>query len=441
MKDLFLQSRFYYAMSMAVVTYILIYVLGRSIWIGHVILITVILMTLYDYFILRKVTRDISAVRLISDQLSLSDSQYVKYKVKNEGPRPVIIELLDELPYQLQQRKFLYNFDLREEEMWEKDHNIKPVKRGLYQFGKLHLYVSHGFINFLQKRVSFDIEKDVEVIPSYLQMKKYDLEIFNSVSMMSGIKRIRRIGRTDEFEQIKNYTQGDNIKSINWKATSRKNEIMVNQYQDTRSQSVYCVIDKGRSMKMPFDHLALLDYAINSTLVLSNVCLKKYDRVGLVTFNNEINTILPADNRSGQISKISRLLYNQETGYLESNYQALYLYIRKMITRRSIMIMFSNFENLYDMRRALPYLRQLNKRHLLVIIFFTNTELVGEADREVHTVSDIYDVTFAKRALVEKDMIAEELRRHGIQTILSKPEELSINVINKYLEIKAKRMS
>lgn len=258
--------------------------------------------------------------------------------------------------------------------------------------------------------------------------------------MMSGIKRIRRIGRTDEFEQIKNYTQGDNIKSINWKATSRKNEIMINQYQDTRSQSVYCIIDKGRSMKMPFDNLALLDYSINSTLVLSNICLKKYDRVGLVTFNNEISTLLPADNKAGQISRISRLLYNQETGYLESNYQSLYLYIRKMISRRSIMIMFSNFENLYDMRRALPYLRQLNKRHLLVIIFFTNTELVGESEREVSTVSDIYDVTFAKRALVEKDMIAEELRSHGIQTILSKPEELSINVINKYLEIKAKRM-
>ncbi len=441
MKDLFLQSRFYYAMAMAVITYILIYVLGRSIWIGHVILITVLVMTLYDYFVLRRLTRDIRADRIVTDQLSLSDNQIVKYKVKNESNRPVIIELLDELPYQLQQRKFLYNFDLRKEEKWEKDHSIKPVKRGLYQFGKLHLYISHGFINFLQKRVSFDIEKDVEVIPSYLQMKKYDLEIFNSVSMMSGIKRIRRIGRTDEFEQIKNYTQGDNIKSINWKATSRKNEIMINQYQDTRSQSVYCIIDKGRSMKMPFDNLALLDYAINSTLVLSNVCLKKYDRVGLVTFNNKINTILPANNRSGQISKISRLLYNQETGYLESNYQALYLYIRKMITRRSIMIMFSNFENLYDMRRALPSLRQLNKRHLLVIIFFTNTELEGEAERDVHTVSDIYDVTFAKRALVEKDLIAEELRRHGIQTILSRPEELSINVINKYLEIKAKRMS
>ena len=440
MKDLFFQSRFYYAMSMAIVTYILIYALGRSIWIGHVILITVLVMTLYDYFVLRKLTKEVYADREVSDQLSLSDNQLVKYKIRNVSDTPVIIELLDELPFQLQQRKFLYNFDLREKELWEKTHSIQPVKRGLYQFGKLHLYVSHGFINFLQKRVSFDIEKDVEVLPSFLQMKKYDLEIFNSVSMMSGIKRIRRIGRTDEFEQIKNYTQGDNIKSINWKATSRKNEVMVNQYQDTRSQSVYCIIDKGRSMKMPFDDLALLDYAINSTLVLSNICLKKYDRVGLVTFNNEINTILPADNRSGQISKISRLLYNQETGYLESNYQALYLYIRKMISRRSILIMFSNFENLYDMRRALPYLRQLNKRHLLVIIFFTNTELVGEAEREVTTVSDIYDVTFAKRALVEKDMIAGELRSHGIQTILSRPEELSINVINKYLEIKAKRM-
>jgi len=440
MKDYFLQPRFYLAIALGVLLYILVYLLGTSVWVGHVGVILILLLAVYDIFRIKNISEHIQADREVADQLSLSDHQSIKYHITNSSDLKVDIEVIDELPFQFQQRGFLYNVSLEETEKWTQEHPIRPITRGAYEFGKLHVYISLPGINFFQKRITFDIEKEVEVLPSFMQMKKYDLEIFNSVSLMSGIKRIRRIGRTDEFEQIKNYTQGDNIKSINWKATSRKNELMINQYQDTRSQSVYCVIDKGRSMKMPFDQLSLLDYAVNSALVLSNICLKKYDRVGLVTFNDELNTILPADNKSGQISRISRLLYNEKTSYLDSNYQSLYVYIRKMITRRSVMIMFSNFENLHDMRRALPYLRLLNNRHLLVVIFFTNTELVKETERDVNTISDIYDVTFAQRALVEKDIIAEELRSHGIQTILSKPEELSINVINKYLEIKAKRM-
>ena len=440
MKSFYLNTRFYYALSLGVIIYILTYVFQLSTWLGHGYLIVITILFIIDFFILTNISSHVEASRHVADQLSLSDHQFIKYTVDNKSSQPVNVQIIDELPYQLQHRKFLYQQNVQADQSWADSYEIRPIKRGSYTFGNLHIYLSHRLINFLQKRKSLALEKSVEVLPSYIQMKKYDLQIFNSVSTMSGIKRIRRIGRTDEFEQIKSYTQGDHIKSINWKATSRKNEVMINQYQDTRSQSVYCVIDKGRSMKMPFEDLSLLDYAINSALVLSNICLKKYDRVGLVTFNNQISTILPADNRSGQIARISRVLYNQETGYLESNYQALYLYIRKMISRRSILIMFSNFENLYDMRRALPYLRQLNKRHLLVIIFFTNTELENAAEEEIGNISDIYNVTFAQRALVEKDMIAEELISHGIQTILSRPEELSINVINKYLEIKAKRM-
>jgi len=77
-----------------------------------------------------------------------------------------------------------------------------------------------------------------------------------------------------EFEQIKEYVQGDDIRTLNWKATAKRNSLMVNQFQDEKSQSVYMLIDKGRVMRMPFNGMSLLDYALNATLVLSNVILK-----------------------------------------------------------------------------------------------------------------------------------------------------------------------
>ncbi len=130
---------------------------------------------------------------------------------------------------------------------------------------------------------------------------------------------------------------------INWKATARKYSLMVNNYTDEKSQQVYCIIDKGRLMKMPFNNLSLLDYAINSTLVLSNVCLQKQDKVGLITFANKMGNLLAADRKPIQKANILQLLYNQETSFLESDYEMLYMQLRNRVKQRSLLSIIYQF--------------------------------------------------------------------------------------------------
>ena len=440
MAQLYLKNRFFIASAFLAVSYAMCFAFDLNLWAGHIILSIILLVLLFEFSWLSMSMNNINARRSVHNQLSLGDNQFIEYHINNDNNWNLSCSLIDELPKQLQSRNFDFVFPVGPKESVSKKFKIRPTVRGLYNFGKLHLYLTSRIFQFIELRKSFDSKEEVEVYPSILQMKKYELETFNQVATLTGIKRVRRVGQNDEFEHIRKYSPGDNIRSINWKATSRHNKILVNQFQDTRSQSVYCIIDKGRSMKMPFNEMSLLDYAINSTLVLSNIILKKYDRSGLVTFNDSLSTIIQADNRSGQLSKITKMLFNEVTGFKESNFKDLYFSIRRKISRRSILILFTNFEHTYDMRRALPFLRQLNKLHLLVVIFFTNTEILGAAEEKAETTKDIYAKTFAQKALIEKDLIVEELRAQGIQTILSTPEELSVNVINKYLEIKAKRM-
>jgi uncharacterized protein (DUF58 family) len=167
------------------------------------------------------------------------------------------------------------------------------------------------------------------------------------------VSKIRRIGHTQEFEQIRSYVQGDDIRTINWQATARRNELMVNSYQDERAQSIYCLIDKGRIMQSPFDGLTLLDYAINSSLVLSNIALHKHDKAGIITFSNKINQTLLADRKSGQLHRILDMLYHQQTLFQESDYEALYIHVKKQIKQRSLLIIYTNFETVNSMRRQL----------------------------------------------------------------------------------------
>jgi uncharacterized protein (DUF58 family) len=293
-------------------------------------------------------------------------------------------------------------------------------------------------LQLISKRYRFDKDQMVPTYPSYIQLRKYDLIAFSNNLFQYGVKKIRRIGHTMEFEQIKEYVPGDDIRTLNWKATAKKNSLMVNQYQDEKSQNIYMAIDKGRVMKMPFNGMSLLDYAINATLVLSNVILKKQDKAGMFSFSKKVENRVVAEKRTSQMQKILENLYNVKTDYFESDYSRLYADIKKNINQRSLIILYTNFETMDGLYRQLPYLKGIAKSHLLVVVFFQNTELYQITNKKADTIQDVYDKVIAEKFIFEKKLIVTELKKYGIHSVLTQPENLTLDTINKYLEIKAR---
>ena len=438
--NLYLNRRFYIGVAICIAAFLLGY--SYPIWYSIAIWFVrlLILLVLVDFFLLKSTAKHIDISRSISEKLSLGDVQQVLYKIENKSKLPLEYELTDELPMQLQHRNFVQQSTIIGEDTKKIKYRIRPTQRGVYRFGKLHIYITYPFLGLLQRRITADIEQDVAVYPSFIQMRKFELQVFSQTANMTGIRRVRQIGENDEFEHIRNYVQGDNIRSINWKATSRRGELMVNQYENSRSQMVYCIIDKGRSMKMPFGGLTLLDYAVNTSLVLSNIILKKHDRAGLITFSDKIGAIIKASAQHNHLQKLTNYLFNQSTGFSESNFELLFYTLRSQLSRRSVLLFFTNFEQPIELRRNLKYLKSLNQKHLLVVIMFKNTELESVKDMPTAKMKDIYYKTFTQKAIMEKEKIAAEIKANGIQVILTAPEDLSVNTVNKYLEIKAKRM-
>ncbi len=369
--------------------------------------------------------------------LSLGDENNITLEVTNTRKSKYFISLYDEIPYQFQLRDFEMQMAIKPRESQLLKYSLRPVTRGEYQFGFVNIIFSAN-LQLVSRRIQCAEPQTVKVVPSIIQMKKYELIALARISTMSGIKKLRRIGHSYEFEQIKNYSQGDDIRSINWKATARKDSLMVNQYQDERSQQVYMIIDKSRNMHMPFNGLSLLDYSINTSLVLSNIALLKHDKTGLITYSHRIGTTLPAEKSTNQLKKILHALYAEKPQNLEGNYDLLYRSVKNVIKSRSLIMLFLNFESSYAMERALPILQKINRQHLLVVMIFENTELKTYTHQKAEFVSDIYAQTIALKLSMEKKQIVSKLRKYGIQTILSRPEDLSINVVNKYLELKAK---
>jgi uncharacterized protein (DUF58 family) len=256
--------------------------------------------------------------------------------------------------------------------------------------------------------------------------------------MLPGLKRMRKLGHTTEFEQIKEYVSGDDTRTLNWKATARTGRAMVNQFRDERAQPVYCIIDKGRLMQMPFQEMTLLDYAINTSLVMSYIAIRKEDNAGLVTFAEKVHDVITAGRRNNQMYRISETLYNQETSFPEADFERLYISLTRVIPQRSLLLLFTNFESMTGLRRQLPYLRKLSEKHVLVVIFFQNTELRALIDVQAKSLRDIYHQTIAEKMQAEKEGMVSLLRQWGIYGILTTPQDLTVDTINQYLQLKAR---
>lgn len=435
--SLFLTTRFYAVIIACIALFVLRFFFVWLADIPYMALLAFGLLALYDYLLLYSKNKGIVAVRTMAERLSNGDNNEIRIDVENLYAMHVNLEIIDEVPEQFQKRDVLFKMSLAAREKKILKYVLRPVKRGMYGFGTINIYVMSR-MGLFSRRYIVGSPANVPVYPSYLQLRKYQLMAISNRLSEAGIKKMRRVGHSMEFEQIKEYVFGDDYRTVNWKATARKGQLMVNNYADEKSQQVYCFIDKSRAMKMPFNGLSLLDYAINTSLVLSNVALLKQDKAGLLTFAENISSFLVADKKSLQMQSILETLYNQRTRYLESDYERLYIFTKRKITQRSLVLLFTNFESLTGMRRQLPYLKKIAENHLLITIFFENTELNKFLEKPSANLEEIYSKTIAENFAFEKRQIVKELNQSGILTILTAPKNLTVNALNKYLEIKAR---
>ena len=407
--------------------------------VGQLCLLATALLMFVDVLILMRPSHPLEATRLVPKRLSNGDANIIEIHVHQQYAFRISVTVIDELPFQFQLRDHSLRLGMQPGEGKKVSYTLTPTKRGSYDFGSLNMYVS-SVIGLIERRLRFDTGIEVPVYPSFIQMEKLELQAISNQLVEMGIKQIRHIGHTMEFDQIREYVPGDDIRSINWKATARTGDLMVNQYQDERSQRIYSIIDTGRVMKMPFDGLTLLDYAINASLAISNIVLKKDDKAGLITFSDRTCKIIPAEKKRTHLFNIQQALYDVSTQFNESDFGQLSSFIHRQVKQRSLFFLYTNFETLSSMERVLPVLKQLSARHLLVTIFFVNTELSQMLSTHPGNEEEIYIKTIAEKFWYEKKQIVKRLNQLGIQTILTTPKQLSINTINKYLEIKARGM-
>lgn len=428
---MFLTNRFYLFAAIVVIVLAAGWAWAPLFTVGQVLLCLFALLFVAECIILW-LTGRVEAQRECAPRFSNGDDNEVTIHLQNHYNIKVKVEVIDEVPFEFQRRDIDYHLLLEKKSEGEVTYSLRPVHRGAYEFGRIRVFAS-VLSGIVQRRFTVGEKEEIKVYPSYLMLRQYELLAFSQKLTEMGIKKLRRPGNNTEFEQIKDYVQGDDYRTINWKATARRGSLMVNVYSEERSQQVFCVIDKGRMMQQTFQGMTCLDYAINASLMLSYIIMHREDKAGLITFGGHVDTMLPAERRPGYMQTILENLYRQETAFDETDFSALVTTVSQRLSRRSLLIVFTNFSTLDAMRRQLPYLRQLSVRHRVLVVFFRDNEIEDFAAQSPTTEQGYYQQVMAEQAIHDKQLIASTLRQYGMETLLVKPQSLSVDVINKYL--------
>ena len=435
---MFLTRRFYIAAVLVILFLAGGYLLNSLFLMGQASLAVLTIIALADAALLYR-PKAVTASRRCANRFSNGDDNAVRIRVESRYAFNTRLKVIDEIPFIFQERNIDFRLSLRPSEGKTIEYTLRPTRRGEYDFGRIRVFVTSG-IGLVSRRYTCGEPETIKVYPSYLMLHRYELMAMSNNLVELGIKKIRRIGHHTEFEQIKEYVKGDDYRTINWKASARRHTLMVNVYQDERSQQIYSVVDKGRIMQQAFRGMTLLDYAINASLVLSYIAIHKDDKAGLITFNDQFDTFIPASKQAGQMQMLLEGLYKQETSFKETDYSALCVHLGKHVSKRSFLILYTNFDNMGSLNRQLPYLQQLAAKHRLLVVFFEDTEIAKLITETPRDTEGYYRQVIAGKFAYEKRLIVSTLKQYGIYSLLTSPENLSIDVINKYLEMKSRQL-
>jgi uncharacterized protein (DUF58 family) len=377
----------------------------------------------------------LSVRRSKNSTLYFSSENEIFFYVKNNSRHTLDIEAKDESV------RFFSNcdenFDLakwvlpRTEE--EFSYTTTPTKRGSFPFEKIFLRYT-GVLGLCVKHAEFSVPIEFKVYPNVRDLSKYRLMLQRKL-LLRGDKKIKNYGVGYEFESLRPYAEGDDYRKINWRATSRENKLIVNQFQIERNQPVYILLDISRPMSYSVGGRKKLDFAINAALILSDIVNQSGDKAGLLVFDSRVRSFIAAGQGAAHRNKLMETLYKVEDNRSTADYSGAFRTLCEKQKRRSLVFIFTDFEAPEEARELISDILILKKRHLPIVVFMENENLNALTELEVRKKYDDILKKTAQEFQSERKNIFRYLSAMGIPNVESKAEEFAVAAVNNYIKL------
>jgi uncharacterized protein (DUF58 family) len=279
------------------------------------------------------------------------------------------------------------------------------------------------------------------------------VDVYPDVHAARSLEMLRRQGRQDarlgslrvrggdtEFERLRPYQRGDEIRHIDWRSSARRDDLTVRQFQAESNQNVVFAIDVGRGMRGESGGLTSVDHALNAALLAADVALRGGDKAGLMAFDDSPRAFLrPTGGRTGA-RKLTRAVYALEAGMAATDYRAAMTFLQSQVRARSLLVVFTNLLDPRSAKDLASSLKSLLPRHLPLCVLMRDQDVEALAAEPARGEIDLYVRAAAAEALAWRDGLVKQLERAGVLVLDARPSDVTPRLVNRYLEIKARRL-
>ena len=371
------------------------------------------------------------------NKLSLGAENPVRVRLRNRSWRGTSFTVRDEAPELFKIETRTMDGQVAPRGTWEHVYHVRPLRRGDYQFGDLTLRWQ-GPLGFIIRQAKVEAKGPVKVYPNLLDVRRYDLLLRRNRLQEMGLRTTRQFGEGTEFERLREYLPDDEYRRINWKATARRNFPVTTEYQTERSQQVIAVLDTGRMMQSPVADIAKLDYVVNAVLLLTYVATGKGDRVGMLSFADDVQHYLSPRQGRGQFYRMLELLYAVEPQPVEPNYRKALAYLAVKQRRRALVVVFTDLTGGASLNSLVGQMSMLARSSLPLLVTISDPDVVDASQMKPSDSLGVYQRAAASQLLDERRVVLDSLRQRGVLTLDVPANQLSMSVINRYLELKGR---
>ncbi|HSO73955.1 MAG TPA: DUF58 domain-containing protein, partial [Blastocatellia bacterium] len=397
--------------------------------------LALIVLSAIDYLVSEK-AGDFRVERALEDRFAMGAENEVTIKVVNLSRRAVTFVVQDEFPAKmevLEVREVRLTVPRGRTRTWT--YGLLPTARGSYEFGDTAVRFRTR-LGLLWRQVVYPTACQVRVYPDIREAKKHELYAHRNRRPEPGLRRMRVRGQGREFESLREFVIGDEIRHISWAATARRGKLITRQYTIERSQNIVVLLDTGRLMTARIGKLTKLDHAINATLSIAYVAAAGGDNVGLVAFSRRIVSYLPPRRGHEQINRVMEALYGIEPQMIEPSYARAFNFFSANCHRRSLVVILTDLVDRDASAELLAHTRKLMPRHLPLIVTIGDTDLGELVRSRPSSTVDVYRQAVAGEILHQREEALTRIRHAGGLALDVPAGRLSLELVNKYLEVK-----
>ncbi|SRR5579884_828285 len=370
-------------------------------------------------------------------RLSLGADNLVWLDVENRTGRALAVTLRDAVPPSCVASAEFVRGLVPAHRQASLRYTLRPLRRGDHKLGDVTARW-RGPLGLLDRQESYPLAELVKVYPNLLDLRKYDLLVRRGRLVEAGLRASRRFDSGTEFESLRDYQPDDDYRRINWKATARRGHPMTAEFETERSQNVLVMLDAGRLMSTAVGALNKLDHAVNTSLLLAYVAGLRGDRVGMLAFADRVLAYLPPRRGKRPFYVMLEALYNLEPEPVEPDFDAVFRFLAARSLRRSLLVVFTDLTDRDVSSSLVQHLARLARHHLALCVTLGDPQVVALAEATPASTAALYERVVAGRLLEERAEVLGALRRRGVLTLDVPADRLSVAVVNKYLELKAR---